>query len=193
VSNPTSRPVERVENTAPDGNLTPLYSYPGAPLVPRPGVNPLSAGIGPGAWADRAHRLDLTVDGEPKIRPLRRAPGFSLHPRDPNPIGMAVVGLDGVEARVVVEGWVDVSELLLRYLEVRVHANDRLVLVPIPFTKVDARRGIIRVGAIASQHFADVPETDDPDTISLLEEDKISAYFAAGFLYATPDRLGPIL
>jgi photosynthetic reaction center H subunit len=186
-------PTDRAGNVALDPESVAVDVHPGAAIEPPPGVNPMLSGLGPGAWADRAHRLDVTVDGDPKIVPLRAAPGFSLHPRDPNPIGMPVVGLDGKEGGIVREAWVDVSELMLRYLEVEVHASGRLVLLPIPFTKVDRRRGVIRVGAIASYHFMDVPATESRDSITLLEEDRISAYYAAGFLYATPERLGPVL
>jgi photosynthetic reaction center H subunit len=186
-------PTERVENVAPATAAVPVDTHPGAALQPPRGVNAMLAGLGPGAWADRAHRIDVTVDGDPKIVPLRDAPGFSLHPRDPNPIGMGVVGVDGLEAGVVRDAWVDISELMLRYLEVEVHANGRRVLVPMPFAKVDTRRGRIRVKSIASQHFADVPGTEHPDLVSLLEEDRISAYYGAGYLYATPDRIGPLL
>jgi photosynthetic reaction center H subunit len=192
VSTPIT-PTERVENVAPEAAAVAVDTHPGAALQPAPGVNPMLSGLGPGAWADRAHRLDVTVDGDPKIVPLRRAPGFSLHPRDPDPIGMPVVALDGREAGVVREAWVDVSELMMRYLEVEVHANGQRVLLPVPFSKIDTRRGVVRVKSIASHHFADVPRTENPDCISLLEEDKISAYYAAGYLYATPDRLGPVL
>jgi photosynthetic reaction center H subunit len=31
------------------------------------------------------------------------------------------------------------------------------------------------------------------DTITLREEDRISGYFAGGHMYATPQRLGPLL
>jgi len=193
MSTPPVTATERVENVAPDVAAVPIDTHPGAALEPAPGVNAMLSGLGPGAWADRAHRIDVTVDGDPKIVPLRDAPGFSLNPRDPNPIGMPVVGLDGVEAGIVREAWVDISELMLRYLEVEVHANGRRVLLPMPFSKVDMRRGLIRVKSIAAHHFADVPGTEHPDLVSLLEEDKISAYYGAGYLYATPDRLGPVL
>jgi photosynthetic reaction center H subunit len=171
----------------------PVDTHPGAALEPAAGTNPMLSGLGPGAWADRAHRLDVTVDGEAKIRPLRDLPDFRLHPRDPNPIGYAVVGLDGVEAGVVRDAWVDISELVMRYLEMEVHATGRRALVPVPFTKIHRAAETVRVRSIAAVHFADVPATEHPDLISLLEEDRISAYYAAGYLYATPDRMGPVL
>jgi photosynthetic reaction center H subunit len=193
MSLPPVTPTERVENVAPEAGAVAVDTHQGAAIEPAPGVNPMLAGLGPGAWADRADRLDVTVDDEPKIVPLRIAPGFSLNPRDPNPIGMGVVGLDGAEGGVVVDAWVDKSELMLRYLEVQVHSNGRRVLLPVPFTKVSTRTGTIRVNSIASHHFADVPATQHPDFVTLLEEDKISAYYGAGYLYATPERMGPLL
>lgn len=190
MSDPSHAVVARPD---PADAAVPVDTHPGAALDVPPGANPMLAGLGPGAWADRAHRLDVTVDGEPKIRPLRDLPGFRLHPRDPNPIGYAVVGLDGAVAGTVRDAWVDVSELLLRYLEMEVHANGRRVLVPVPFTRIHRGTATVRVRSIAAAHFADVPQTEHPDLISLLEEDRISAYYAAGYLYATPDRMGPLL
>ena len=53
--------------------------------------------------------------------------------------------------------------------------------------------GAIKVASILGQHFAEVPRTKQAQQITLLEEDVISAYYGAGTLYATPDRLGPLL
>jgi len=33
----------------------------------------------------------------------------------------------------------------------------------------------------------------NPDQVTFLEEDKLVAYFAGGYLYATPERMGPLL
>ena len=41
--------------------------------------------------------------------------------------------------------------------------------------------------------FADVPTLANPDQVTLLEEDRISAYYAGGTLYAEPSRLGPLI
>jgi photosynthetic reaction center H subunit len=38
-----------------------------------------------------------------------------------------------------------------------------------------------------------VPSTRDPDKVTLLEEEKIAAYYAAGTLYATPGRTESLL
>jgi photosynthetic reaction center H subunit len=38
-----------------------------------------------------------------------------------------------------------------------------------------------------------VPATRSSSSITLLEEEKISAYFGAGLLYAEPSRLEPLV
>ena len=172
-------------------------SHPGAPLdatleAMRDADARLSAGLGPGAWADRADVPDRTIDGHPKVVPLRAAPNFFVEPRDPDPRGMTVVGADGASAGVVQDVWVDRSEPQARYLELAVTGGGT-VLVPINCCRIDARRGAVRVKAIHARHFAGVPRTRLPDQVTLLEEDRIMAYFAAGYLYASPERFGPFL
>ena len=51
----------------------------------------------------------------------------------------------------------------------------------------------IRVMSIYGKHFADVPQTASKTQITLLEEEKIMAYFGGGGLYAMPGRAEPIL
>jgi photosynthetic reaction center H subunit len=49
------------------------------------------------------------------------------------------------------------------------------------------------VRSILSKQFDGVPDFSSPDQITLLEEDRISAYYAGGTLYAEPSRLEPKL
>ena len=44
-----------------------------------------------------------------------------------------------------------------------------------------------------ADQFADVPTLKSPDQVTKLEEDKITAYFAGGHLYADARRLEPLL
>jgi photosynthetic reaction center H subunit len=67
------------------------------------------------------------------------------------------------------------------------------VLLPMPFALVNHKRGRVSVDAILASQFADVPVTKSPDQVTKLEEDKISAYFGGGRLYATPSRQEPII
>ena len=156
-----------------------------------PNGNPLLAGVGPGSWADRPDEPDLTLEGQPKIVPLRADPTYSLNARDPDPRGKNVIGADGEVGGKVTDIWVDRSERLFRYLEVEVKGGRR-VLLPINFSKV-TDRGTVQVRSILGGQFADVPGLRAPDQVTMLEEEKIVAYFGAGTLYATPSRMEPLL
>jgi photosynthetic reaction center H subunit len=154
-----------------------------------PTGNKLLSGLGPAAWAERSDQPDLTLHGAAKIVPMRIAPEFYVEPRDPDPRGFAVVGCDGAVAGVVSDLWVDRSEPQVRYLEVLVTATSRLVLLPITCARFDASRQQVNVKSITGAQFADVPATRAFHCVSLLEEDRIQAYFAGGYLYATPSRV----
>ena len=177
----------------------PALALPGEPLQPL--GDPLRSGLGPAAWANRADVPDLTVHGDPKIVPMRVAQNFYIEPRDPDPRGMRMVGLDGEAAGVVADVWVDRAEPAVRYLEVELSsgtavaagATGRRVLIPFTVCKVDRRRGVVRTRSILGRQFEGVPGTRRPDQVTFLEEDKIMAYYAGGYLYATPQRSEPIL
>jgi photosynthetic reaction center H subunit len=167
--------------------------WEGAPLVPT--GNPMLDGVGPAAYAMRADIPDLTVEGSPKIVPLRAAPDFYLEPRDPDPRGMEVIGADGRLAGTVSDAWVDKSEYLMRYLEVEMPGTDgpHHVLLPVNFSKIDGRRRRVRVNAILADQFLHVPVTKHPDQVTFLEEERICAYYGGGTLYATRKRQEPWL
>jgi photosynthetic reaction center H subunit len=171
-------------------NGTPLANFPGAPLVPN--GDPMTSGMGPGAYARRADKPDLTAHGDLKIVPLRADPSFSVAEEDPDPRGFAVIGADGKVAGKVKDVWVDRMEVLFRYFEVEL-SGGASVLLPVTFSRVqvDARR--IAVQSILAAQFVGVPRIAKPDSITLLEEEKITAYFGAGTLYATPLRQEALL
>ena len=173
----------------PDGAYQgqPSHGWNGAPLEPV--GDPLLAGVGPGAWAQRADVPDLTYHGEAKIVPLRVATDHEVSVQDVNPIGLPVIGGDGEVAGHVKDLWVDRSETLFRYLEVEL-PNGQSVLTPTPFARI--RRKEVEVASILSYQFANVPKLRNPDQITLLEEEKVSAYYGAGTLYATPSRQEPL-
>jgi photosynthetic reaction center H subunit len=157
-----------------------------------PHGDPLLSNMGPAAYADRADHPDLTAHGEAKIVPRRVAQNFYVEPRDPDPRGMAMRGLDKQLAGTVVDLWVDRSEPQVRYFEVEV-AGGRTVLVPFTVCRVDGRRGTVRTKSILAAQFANVPGLANPEQVTLLEEDKIMAYFAGGYLYATAERARPFV
>jgi photosynthetic reaction center H subunit len=151
--------------------------------------------VGPAAYANRTDRPDLTFEGINKIVPLRVATDFSIASEDPDPRGMEVVGANGVVAGIVQDVWVDRSEIMLRFLEVTLTLPGvaRTVLVPSNLIRVDAGRRRVDVKSILGEQFAYAPGIKNPDQITLLEEDRIYAYFAGGHLYAVPQRAEPIL
>jgi photosynthetic reaction center H subunit len=174
-------------------NASPAANFPGAPLVPH--GDPMTAGVGPGAYAERADIPDVTVHGTPKLVPLAEATGFYLDPEDPNPIGMTVVGADGVAGGVVRDAWVDVGEYLVRYYEVETGSANarRNVLLPANLARVVGKAGEVRVKSILGHQFASVPGQRNARIVTRLEEEKIFGFYGAGTLYATPQRAEPLL
>ncbi len=173
--------------------LKALEPWPGAPLEPT--GNPLADGVGPAAYAERADVPDTMFNGGLRIVPLRVAADFHVESRDPNPVGMDLVGVDGKSAGRIVDVWIDRAEYVARYYEAEVAlagGGSRRILVPTGFTRVDARGKVI-VKALQSGHFAGVPGTKNPDVVTRLEEDRIVGYFGGGTLYGTPDRADPLL
>jgi photosynthetic reaction center H subunit len=167
--------------------------WPGAPLEPI--GDPMKAEVGPGAYALRADRVEQTFDGRDLIVPIRIASNYAVASEDGNPLGMSVVGADGKVGGVITDLWVDRGEGMLRYYEVEtgVAEASRRVLLPVTFSKVDFWRRQVKVSAILGKQFAGAPATRSPDQVTLLEEEKIAAYFGAGTLYATPQRAEPML
>jgi photosynthetic reaction center H subunit len=108
---------------------------------------------------------------------------------------MQVLAIRREPAGTVTDIWVDRSELVVRYYEVAVTTPAGLVhvLLPSNFTRIDARRRAVLVKAISASQFATAPITRHPDVVTLLEEDRIMAYFASGHLYAVPSRQEPLL
>ena len=167
----------------------PAHRWAGAPLVPT--GDPMRDGVGAGAWTPRADHPDTDYEGLPKIQPVRVATDFGVERGSIDPRGLPVMGADGVSGGTVVDLWIDISENLFRYLEVKLADGSRNVLVPMNFTKV--RRNGVEVKAILGGQFAGVPGTRERDTVTMLEEEKIQAYYGGGMLYAEASRSEPLL
>ena len=181
---PSGKPDSRAIKAEKTGN------WPGAPLEPT--GDPMLAAVGPGSYAQRADVVDPTHEGQAKIVPMRVATNYSIETGDGDPRGYTLVGGDRVAAGTITDIWVDRSETVIRYLEAHVAgAGNRLI--PMTFTRIDKRRREVTVNALYSQHFVNVPATSKPDQVTLLEEDKICAYYGAGTLYAHPSRSEPLL
>jgi photosynthetic reaction center H subunit len=187
-----------------DVRETPVFSasrranISGAPLEPV--GDPMLAAVGPGAFAQRARTPDQMLHGGPKIVPLRVAQGFSIDGVASDPRGMTVLGADQQRAGVVSDVWVDKAEYMIRYLEVELNApaagglslvgqtSGKRVLLPMTMAVIDKWRRIVKVEAILASQFSGVPALSSPDQVTLDEEERVSAYYGGGFLYATPAR-----
>lgn len=189
-----------VTYTAPPGNpesreilARAAQPWNGSPQVPV--GDPMVDAVGPASYAQRADRPDLTVDHEPLIVPMRVAAGFTVAAGDPDPRGMAVMGADATVAGKVADIWVDRAEPQIRYLEVELDwsIGKGRVLLPIGYLKINRSRRVVQVVAILAKQFAGVPALANPDVVTLLEEDRITGYYAGGHLYAEPSRFGPTI
>lgn len=186
----TTAPPQRADRSMdPDLALTPATGFEGAPLLPT-GANPMLDGVGPGAWVNRSDVPDLTWEGDPKITPLRITPEYEVSENDPDPRGMKVYGFDGEVGGTVTDLWVDKSEAVFRFLEVRTPAG-RQVMLPMNFLRM--KRDRVQVKSVKGGHFEQVPGLKNPDQITFLEEEKIYGYFGAGTLYADPGRTEPLI
>lgn len=169
-------------------------TFSGAPL--RPTGNPMLDCVGPGSWAERADTPDKAADGKALIVPMSVAPDFSIAGGDPDPRGMDVIGCDDGIAGTISDVWVDRAEQVIRYFQVDVEGG-RSVLLPHNFCRLGAvprsSDKALYVKSITAEQFADVPAHASPDQVTLLEEDKIMAYYGGGTLYATPARQEPLL
>lgn len=181
----TSR-APRKEPPAPALAAKPVAPYPGAPLVPT--GDPLVDGIGPASYAPRADTPDLTFYGEKRVVPLRALPDFHVDSHDRDPRGMPVVSGDKQTVGLVEDIWVDRSEPQIYYLEAARDTSEGRHRYLVPFGFADLRNGRVVVDALFAEQFRNIPQLKSPDEITLLEEDKICAYFAGGTLYAEPAR-----
>jgi photosynthetic reaction center H subunit len=159
--------------------------------------NPMLDCVGPASYAMRADTPDRTAHGKAKIVPMRMFPEYTIFEKDPDPRGLPVKACDGEIAGTIADVWVDRSEPQVRYYEVQVASGGRRVLLPAGFVQWP-NFGLwgndhVKVKAITAAQFADVPGTKRDDQITMLEEEKIMAYFAGGHLYATPERAEPII
>lgn len=149
-----------------------------------PTGDPMTDGVGPAAWAPRRDLPELDGHGHNKIVPMAKAEGFIVSAgRDPR--GLPVQAGDLEVVGTISDMWVDAPEQLVRYLEIKLNSG-RVKLVPMPMVKVMADR--VRINSLSSDLFEAVPETKSAATVTMLEEEKISAYYAGGTMYAAGKR-----
>jgi photosynthetic reaction center H subunit len=161
-----------------------------------PSGNPMLSGVGPASYAMRDDHPELMHDGSDMIVPMRIAPGIRVN-AGPDPRGFKVVAGDGKVTATVTDIWVEKNDVLVRYLEVELDAAAAGAggtrLVPISMLRIQKETKTVDVVSILSAQFGAVPQVKEPNRVTVLEEEKISAYYAGGRLYAEPKRLGPLL
>lgn len=189
-------PHGRGELTVPSGqrgdreNLALEKTAAGNGFPFQPTGDPMVDGVGPASWAPRRDVPELDGHGHPKIVPMAASDQFHVAAgRDPR--GLPVKAGDGEIVGTISDMWLDQPEQLVRYLEIELDADHGggKRLVPITMTRIWG--GHVKVRSIFGKHFASVPKHASPRQITLLEEEKISAYYAGGTLYASEDRLEP--
>jgi len=181
--------VPSYEGADKDFRAEPAAKAPGSPLNPT--GDPLTARFGPGAWS---HRPDIpveTLEGTPRIIPLRVADGFDIDEGDFDPRGMPVVCADRKKVGDVKDLWIDLAEPDPLFVEVETSTGSRMV--PFGFAEIDKTNGRITIDAIYSHQFENVPQLANPDQITMLEEEKIMGYFGAGLMFADNERGEPII
>lgn len=162
----------------------------GSPYVPT--GDPMVDGIGPAAWANRRDLAELDGHGHAKIRPLSQLEDFVIS-AGIDPRGLVVQTGDGEVVGRIIDLWVDVPEQLVRYLVVDLNpeGSGKTRLIPMNFARI--RRNRVQVRALYEHNIEGVPTISADDQITVLEEEKIMAYFGGGTLYSDPSRIGPRL
>lgn len=159
----------------------------GQPFIPT--GDPMVDGVGPAAWAPRRDEPELDGHGNAKIVPMEMLNEFFVS-AGVDPRGLPVQAADGKMVGKVSDLWIDAAEQLVRYLEVELDEDGGKRLLPIGLAVV--KRDRVSVHSLYGAQFAGVPRTASGQQVTLLEEEKISAYYAGGKLYADPAaRLEP--
>ncbi|QFU10262.1 Reaction center protein H chain [Rhodobacteraceae bacterium THAF1] len=148
--------------------------FPHAPIG-----DPMLDGVGPASWVPRADRAERDGEGHIKIQPMSKRDAFFVSAgRDPR--GMPVVANDDQVVGEVTDLWIDIPEQLIRYLQIKLETG-QTVLAPIQLVRVTAR--YVDVRTLNTERMAQVPQTASMEQITLLEEEKITAFYGGGELY----------
>ncbi|MEM7056023.1 MAG: photosynthetic reaction center subunit H [Pseudomonadota bacterium] len=156
----------------------------GSPFEPT--GDPMADGVGPAAWAMREDVPEVDGHGHPKLRPMSGLADFLVTAgRDAR--GLPVHSHDGQVVATVSDMWVDVPEALVRYLEIDLADGGGKRLAPIQLVKIKSEH--VGVHSLYAHHFSGIPTHAAADQVTKLEEEKISAYWCGGKLYAHENRL----
>ena len=154
----------------------------GSPWIPT--GDPMVDGVGPASWAPRRDEPELDAHGHVKIKPMSMLDDFKVSAgRDPR--GKVVVGRDGEVVGRVTDMWVDVPEQMVRYLTVDLNpeGSGKTRLIPMTLAKNGTDRVVVKT--LMASNWDGVPVTKSMEQVTVLEEDKITAYYAGGTMYAS--------
>ncbi len=191
-------PHGRGELTVPSGqrldrdDIKMARTGPGNGYPLEPTGDPMVDGVGPASWANRADVPELDGHGHPKLVPMAATDSFAVAAgRDPR--GLPVMAGDEEIVGKITDMWIDEPEQMVRYLEFELDskwgAGTRLV----PLTLARIMSTHVQIHSIYGKHFDGVPKHASPRQVTKLEEDKISAYYGGGKLYADIRRQEPKL
>ncbi|SDZ47958.1 photosynthetic reaction center H subunit [Jannaschia faecimaris] len=162
----------------------------GSPYVPT--GDPMVDGVGPASWANRSDHPELDGHGHAKIKPLSKVEDFTVS-AGINPLGLPVQTADKEVVGRITDMWIDVPEQMVRYLVVDLNpeGSGQQRLIPMNFARL--KRDRVQIDSLHSHNMAGIPTIKADNQITLLEEEKIMAWFGGGTLYATPSRSEPQL
>lgn len=169
-------PDDRVETRA--VQMERILPSNGFPLEPT--GDPMEDGVGPASWAGRQDWPELDGHGHPKLGPMSANPDY-YHSAGRNPVGMDVLARGGEVVGTVTDMWLDKPEFLVRYLEFSLADGGGKRLVPMTMARIGSKG--VKVNSLTAPFFARVPTTKSGTEITLLEEEKISAFYAGGAFY----------
>ena len=171
-----------------DSLLTRQFDSGGFPFDPV--GNPFETGVGPASWAARADEPELDGKGHPKIVPMAKLEAFRVA-AGKDPRGMPVVSGDGDVVGTVTDMWIDEPEQMVRYLQYDLTKNHGGGSRLVPLTMARIWGGRVKVNSLYAAQFAGVPTIRSASQVTKLEEEKVSAYYGGGYLYASEKRTNP--
>ncbi|MEM1415327.1 MAG: photosynthetic reaction center subunit H [Myxococcota bacterium] len=160
--------------------------------------DPMLASVGPGAYAEREHHVELLIDGRDQIVPMRTDEEYSVV-GGADVRGWDLMSADGEVAGKITDIWVDRADMLVRYLEFELsdaakgEGEGGARLVPIQMGLVRSKRECFEVEAMQLDQFKHVPTLAEPTRATVDEEERIGAYYAGARLYATKRRREPLV
>jgi len=182
-------PHGRGEVTVPSGQnpdrsdvaLARTAAVGGFPLAPT--GDPMADGVGPASWAPRRDVPELDGHGHAKISPMSGQDDFFVSAgRDPR--GLPVLSRDDQVVAHVSDMWIDHAEQLVRYLEIELEPEYGSGKRLMPMNMVRIKEKWVQVKSLNRGHFDGIPQTAANNQITLLEEEKVMAWFAGGTLYS---------